>query len=156
MHGSSLRTKQHKYTISLQLTRPTLTSILQWLRSNHGVHPKAFLTDCDKSLTKAIEDAYKTSHTPPQHFWCVVHVIKAARRRAAGYVSSSIFIVTKPLLTDHNTGHWRSCQNAASSVRRYSLLTHAERNIYCLCRTMVRNSTTICRVCADPVGENHG
>lgn len=71
-----------------------LTTVLWWLRHDHSVQPQAFLTDCDKSLTKAITDAYVGSRTPPQHYWCAVHVIKAARRRAAEYVSLASMIDT--------------------------------------------------------------
>lgn len=66
---------------------PTLSRILQWLLSNHNVHPKAILTNFNKALNKAIANTYASSHNPPKHY-CVVHVMKAARRRAGGYVSS--------------------------------------------------------------------
>lgn len=75
--------------------RPTLTTILKWLQSNHNVHPKAILTDCNKALTKAISDTYSRSLTPPKHLWCAVHVIKAACRRAIKFVSSHY--LTSPL-----------------------------------------------------------
>lgn len=68
------------------LDSPTLTTVLKWLRTDHSVHPQAYLTDCDKALTKAISDAYVGSQNPPKHYWCAVHAIKAARRRAGEYV----------------------------------------------------------------------
>lgn len=94
LHGSWRLMKLCKYTYLLPIFQylnnksiPTLSRILQWLLSNHNVHPKAILTNFNKALNKAIANTYASSHNPPKHY-CVVHVMKAARRRAGGYVSS--------------------------------------------------------------------
>lgn len=77
------------YTTLTNTHSPTLTTVFHWLRSNHHVQPKAYLSDCDRAITKAIDDAYRNCINPPKHYWCAVHVIKAARRRAAEYVSAN-------------------------------------------------------------------
>lgn len=94
--------ESHPETLSTNITdivrSPTLTTILQWLRSNHKVHPRAILTDCDKSLTKAIAATYTSSINAPKHFWCAVHVIKAARRRAGEYVRQKTTLISDSML----------------------------------------------------------
>lgn len=79
----------HWHILNSKQNRSTITSILQWLRSNHNLHPRAFLSDCDKAITKAITDTYANSHHPPVHWGCGVHIIKGARCCTGEYVCTS-------------------------------------------------------------------
>lgn len=54
------------------------------------------MSDCDKAITKAIAEAYENSIKPPKHYWCAVHVIKAARRRASEYVIQTALMTKSP------------------------------------------------------------
>lgn len=73
---------------------------MTWLRKETGLHPAAFMSDCCKALSKGIKEAFKHCHNPPKHYLCVVHVMKAARRKGAKMVSPPT-----PSLV------WRSCPN---------------------------------------------
>lgn len=68
----------------------TIEYVMNWLRKETGLHPAAFMSDCCKALSKGIKQAFKLCRSPPKHYLCVVHVMKAARRKGAKRVSAAL------------------------------------------------------------------
>lgn len=95
----------HKYftTDSTSLAFPenhvpskTIGDVMKWLRNDHQLSPKIFMTDCCKSLKAAISDTYKDMSNPPKIVWCFWHVLRAVRAHAKTVVSfGSVFFVSK-------------------------------------------------------------
>lgn len=49
------------------------------------------MSDCCKALSKGIKQAFRSCLNSPQHYLCVVHVMKAARRKGLKIVSTTTF-----------------------------------------------------------------
>lgn len=138
----------------IQTSSSTIKTILQWLRSNHNVQPRAYMSDCDKAITKAIAETYSTSIKPPKHYWCAVHVIKAARRCAGEYVSLPKHITKQKITHPHVTGSRRRRQGIAPRLCGSRLLTYTTRGIFSFCRKMDSKTPQIRRVCTHTMGQD--
>jgi hypothetical protein len=67
--------------------RPSVHSVLRWLRETTGVVPQAVMSDCALAITNAVEAAYSDlwSHAP-KHYWCLFHVLKAFKENAMSHL----------------------------------------------------------------------
>jgi hypothetical protein len=49
--------------------------------------PRAIMSDCALAIAKAVAEVFATTHAPPQHYWCLFHVLKAFKGKAKKYLN---------------------------------------------------------------------
>lgn len=60
---------------------------MSWFRKEAALQTDAFLSYCSKAFSKSNKETFKHCLNPPQHYLCVVHVMKVARQKGAKIVS---------------------------------------------------------------------
>lgn len=74
--------------IETGIDRDTVSDVLKWLRVEHLVCPKIFMTDCCQALKSAISTTYGDLRVKPFISWCFWHVLRAVRKHAKTLVSA--------------------------------------------------------------------
>ncbi|POW20306.1 hypothetical protein PSHT_03688, partial [Puccinia striiformis] len=65
------------WAFTLSLATEPLSQILTWLHDSTGYTPLAVMSDCALAIRNAVRGVYRNMESPPKHYWCLFHVLKA-------------------------------------------------------------------------------